>query len=283
MTSVLIPASGLIAAIAGLAIYWVHAARRESILHRLSAADAVVRPAVVSEAPFARRHRLIPWGIAIPIGIALGWLGNWPWNIAVGIAIIISFIASEADAWIYQWRLARIESQLADAIDVLVASVSAGASLQAALQQASEYTPRPLRDEITEMVARLRLGDAPPDVFDLLRQRVPTETFRLFSMTLTVNWQVGGALAETLSAIGGTIRDRLEIARQIRTLGTQGTLTTLTVLAVVWLMAAMMWQADPPRFLGFIHSTVGSWLVAVSLFLQGVGVALVSRISRPKI
>ncbi|WP_417750198.1 type II secretion system F family protein [Rosistilla oblonga] len=283
MTSVLIPASGLIAAIAGLAIYWVHAARRESILHRLSAADAVVRPAVVSEAPFARRHRLIPWGIAIPIGIALGWLGNWPWNIAVGIAIIISFIASEADAWIYQWRLARIESQLADAIDVLVASVSAGASLQAALQQASEYTPRPLRDEITELVARLRLGDAPPDVFDLLRQRVPTETFRLFSMTLTVNWQVGGALAETLSAIGGTIRDRLAIARQIRTLGTQGTLTTLTVLAVVWLMAAMMWQADPPRFLGFIRSTVGSWLVAVSLFLQGIGVALVSRISRPKI
>jgi tight adherence protein B len=172
---------------------------------------------------------------------------------------------------------------LADAIDVLVASVSSGASLQASLRQASEYSPMPLRGELSEMVARLRLGDSPPDVFDLLRQRVPTETFRLFATTLTVNWTVGGELAETLAAIGSTIRDRLAIARQIRTLSTQGTLTTLTVLAVVWFMAAMMWQADPPRFKSFLQSGVGSWLVAASLFLQGVGVALVSRISRPKI
>jgi len=283
MTGMLLPAGGLLAAIVGLAVFWYQAATREFILRRLREAEDDSRPIVDAEGPFASRHYFLPWLVVAPIGLSLIWVWGWPENIVVGMVIVAGFIGTEIDAWIYGWRLSQLESQLADAIDVLVASVSSGASLQASLTQASEYTPMPLRDELSEMVARLRLGDSAPDVFDLLRQRVPTETFRLFSTTLTVNWTVGGELAETLSAIGTTIRDRLAIARQIRTLSTQGTLTTMTVLAVVWFMAAMMWQSDPPRFTAFLQSEVGSWLIATSLFLQGVGVGLVSRISRPKI
>ena len=166
---------------------------------------------------------------------------------------------------------------------LIVQNVGAGASLQASLQQASEYTPMPLRAELAEMVARLRLGDSPADVFQLLGQRVPTETFRLISTTLTVNWRMGGELGHTLSAIGTTIRDRLAIARQLRTLSTQGAMTTITVLTVIWFMAAMMWQADPPRFVSFLLSTEGSWLIAACLVMQGLGIAMISRISRPKI
>ena len=225
----------------------------------------------------------MPWILVIPVVLMLNWYWTCPWNLAIGVGFVLGLVGMEIDAWFYQWRLSRIEAQLAEAIDVLVASVGAGSSLQASLLQASEFSPLPLRTELAEIVARLRLGDSPPDVFGLLQQRVPTETFRLFSTTLTVNWQVGGELSETLAAIGSTIRGRLAIARQLRTLSTQGTLTTLAVLGVTWFMAAMMWQADPPRFLSFLFSTVGSWVVAASLFLEGIGIALVSRLSRPKI
>lgn len=283
MTGVLVPVGGLLAAILGLAFYWYRAAQREFVVQRLRASEEDVEREYQTEAVFASRHRLIPWLVVIPLGVLVAWWGSWPVNITCGIVLVVGSIGMEIDAWIYQWRLSRIEAQLADAIDVVVSSVSAGASLQAALQQASEYSPMPLRAELAEMVARLRFGDSPVDVFVLLEQRVPTETFQLLSTTLNVNWQVGGELAGTLAAIAGTIRDRLAIARQLRTLSTQGTLTTLTVLVVVWFMAAMMWQSDPPRFVSFLLSEVGSWLIAVGLLMQGIGVALVSRISRPKI
>ncbi len=283
MTGVLIPAGGLIAAVLGLAAYWYHVVQRDLVVRRLNETETEADFVDEIEQPFARRYRLLPWLIAVPIGIAIAWFWGWPWNIAAGVIFVLALIGSEVDAWIHQWRISRMESQLADAIDILVASVGAGSSLQASLNQAAENSPMPLRGEMQEMVARLRLGDSPPDVFSLLSQRVPTETFRLFATTLTVNWQVGGELGETLAAIGSTIRDRLAIARQLRTLSTQGTLTTFTVLGVVWFMGAMMWQADPPRFLSFVGSTVGSWMIAAALFLQGVGVALVSKISRPKI
>jgi tight adherence protein B len=166
---------------------------------------------------------------------------------------------------------------------MLVASVQAGASLQSAMEIVSNDIGQPLERELQEMVARLRLGDAPQAVFNLLQQRVPIETFRLFCTTLSVNWEVGGGLANTLASIGQTIRDRMAIARQIRTLSTQGRITTLAVLSITYFLFAMMWQSDPSRMLGFLSTSVGQGLVTAALLAQGIGIAMVAKISRPKV
>jgi len=280
MGAILIPV-GLLAAAVGIGYYWLESWRREQVRVRLSnqEVDAVELP----ETPFATRHYISPWIVAILMGWLLWYLLSFPFEIACSVAFVVGLLGMELDAWILEWKQGRIESQLADTIDTLVSSVSAGSSLQGALTQSAEYAPLPIKRELDEIVARLRLGDPPTDVFNLLGQRVPMETFRLFSTTLAVNWEVGGSLSETLAAVGSTIRDRLIIARQIRALSTQGRLTTLTVLAVVWFMAAMMWQSDPPRFLGFVLSPIGIALMTAVLVLQGVGVAMVSKISRPKV
>lgn len=282
MLQFLVPLLFLILASAMLALYWVRAARRETVRRRLEdQAEEMVEE--LPEQPFASRHRLIPFILSLIIATAFALLTNCPDNIAVGIGFVFLFVGMEADAWIYRWRIARMESQLADTTDILVSSISSGASLQASLTQAAEFSPIPLRYELEEMVVRLRLGDSPNDVFEMLGQRVPTEAFKLLATTLIVNWNAGGELSTTLSSIASTIRDRLAISRQIRTLSTQGALTTVIVLLAIWFMAAMMWQSDPIRFEGFIRSESGSWLISGGLLLQGIGVALVSRISRPKI
>ena len=282
MNSLVLPVGGLLAAIGGVAYFWWQAGIREHVRLRLS--DVESAPTATERLrAFTVRYRWVALLVGVACATLFAFLFAWPLNISIALGLVIGILALEIDAWIYEWKLSRIESQLADAIDVLVASVGAGSSLQGSLGQAAEFSPMPLRRELTEMVARLRLGDSPTDVFYLLSQRVPSETFRLLSTTLSVNWESGGGLTQTLAGIGQTIRDRLVIARQIRTLSTQGRLTSATVLAVIWFMAAMMWQADPPRFESFLLSTLGSWLITVSLVLQGFGVALVSRISRPKV
>lgn len=280
MGAILFPA-GLLAAAAGIGYYWLESWRREQVRVRL--ADREDELAELPAEPFARRHYVTPWLVAIVVGWAVWFWLAFPLGIACGLAFVVGLLGMELDAWILEWQQGRMETQLADAIDVLVSSVSAGSSLQNALGLASEYAPMPLKRELDEIIARLRLGDPPTDVFNLLGQRVPMETFRLFSTTLAVNWEVGGSLGETLAAVGSTIRDRLIIARQIRSLSVQGRLTTMTVLTVTWFMAAMMWQSDPPRFFGFVLSPIGIALMTAVLVLQGIGIAMVSKISRPKV
>ena len=274
---------GLSAAIGALVWYWRHTFIREKIRERLIADEDATALAELTERPFARRHYILPWIGGTIITALLIWGISCPTNIAVAVGIVTALILTQVDAWILEIRQSRIESQLADCIDMLVASVQAGASLQSALEAASNDMGQPLRRELQEMVARLRLGDAPTDVFELLRQRVPVETFRLFCTTLSVNWEVGGGLANTLASIGQTIRDRMTIARQIRTLSTQGRITTMVVLGITYFLGAMMWQADPSRMYGFLGTDAGQWLVTVALLLQGIGIALVAKFSRPKV
>lgn len=273
---------GLLAAVSAVAYYWRRVAIRDRIQQRLQDATTEAQ-AIAAERRFARRFYWIPVVVGVATLPLFIFLWQWPINISVGVCIIVILIGLELEAWVYELRLTQIETQLADAIDVLVASLGAGSSLPASLAQSAEYSPNPLKREFTEMVARLRLGDDPEDVFELLSHRVPSDTFRLFATSLIVNWKVGGGLSDTLAGVGKTIRDRLTISRQIRTLSTQGRFTTAAVISVVWFMAAMMWQADPGRFIGFVSSDVGTWLITAALVMQGVGIALVSRISRPKI
>ena len=274
---------GLSAAIGAVAWYWRRAWYRDQVRQRLESTTEVSEVAAPTGRPCAGRHLVLPWVAGVIVSLTVALALNWPTNISAALGFVVALLLTQLDAWILEMRFNRIETQLADCIDMLVASVQAGASLQSALEVATGDTRQPLRRELEEMVARLRLGDAPVDVFELLRQRVPVETFRLFCTTLAVNWEVGGGLAQTLASVGQTIRDRMAIARQIRTLSTQGRITTMSVLFVTYFLAAMMWQSDPARMLGFLSTSVGQMLVTVVLALQGIGIAMVAKISRPKV
>lgn len=286
MGTILVPA-GLLTALVGVGLFWLQSLRRQRVRSRLEppaeAEDSVDLEQVTTALPFARRHHLWVGLAGVAVVVLFAWGLRCPLPLACGLGLIAGLVGRELDAWVLEYRHGKIEMQLADTIDLLVAAVGAGSSLQTALARAAEYAPSPLREELSDLVARLRLGDFPAEVFRRFANRIPLETFRLFALTLSVNWEAGGTLTETLSAVGMTIRDRVAVARQFRALSTQGRLTTGVVLSITWFMAAMMWQSDPARFTRFLLSPTGIWLVTVCLVLQGFGITLVSRISRPTI
>jgi Flp pilus assembly protein TadB len=109
---------------------------------------------------------------------------------------------------------------------------------------------------------------------------VPLETFRLFATALSVHWDVGGSLATTLATIGRTIRDRIELSRRMRTQGIEAHLSVMLVLLLAYLLAYLMWQANPERFRAFVASDIGSDLTAIVILLQAVGLVWMARISR---
>ena len=133
-----------------------------------------------------------------------------------------------------------------------------------------------------EVAGRIRLGDDAAEVFRSLAERVPLETFLLFSSALSVHWEVGGKLTSTLTTVGRTIRDRIEVARRIRSNTAQSQFSTLAVIALTYFVAAIVWRNDPERMGEFVRSTVGSWFVAGSVLLQAFGIVWMNWISKPK-
>src|SRR6202043_1613176 len=124
----------------------------------------------------------------------------------------------------------RIEQQLSDAIDLMVAALQAGAGTLSALENAVQEARRPLRAQLTEVLGRIRYGDDPQLVLHALEQRVPLEVFRLFVSALSVHWETGGSLAPTLATVGRVVRDRIEVSRRIRSLTAQSRVSVVAVM-----------------------------------------------------
>ncbi len=147
---------------------------------------------------FLVRHRFLPWMVGLLAAgflyFALGWAP--PFVIAVGL--IVSLLAGQLESYLAVRRTARIETQLADAIDLMVAALGAGAGVTDALENAMGESRRPLRPQLEEVVGRIRFGDDPRTVYHGLTQRVPLETFLLFSSALSVQSETGGSLAPNL-------------------------------------------------------------------------------------
>lgn len=240
------------------------------------------QPPVGSVRVFARRHYLLPWILAFAVGLGLRWGLIWPWPFVAAISAMVGLLGQQLDAAWLATRTDRIENQLADAIDLMVAAVKAGASLEGALTSAIDDSPNPLRSQLEEVLARMRLGDDLVAILIALTRRVPLETYRLFATTLIVNWEVGGPLAATLAQIGRTIRDRIELSRRMRSLTAQARVSVVSVLAVTYFIAALMWRSDPERMLPFLRSSVGQGVAATAMFLQGVGIVWITVLSKPR-
>jgi tight adherence protein B len=229
-----------------------------------------------------RRFRFVPWLLAAVLGFSLWYVMAWPIGFAIAIAVVAGLLGWQLEDWWHGKRTDLLENQLADAIDLMVAAVKAGSGLQAALESASGNARRPLKPQLDEVIGRIRLGDDPIESLMGLSDRVPLETFRLFTTALAVNWQVGGRLAQTLANVSRTIRDRIELTRRMNSMSTQARFSVASVLGVTYFLGALIWRNDPQRMQGFLASNFGQYATIAAVILQGLGVVWVARLSKIK-
>jgi len=276
--------AGLLLGLGLIAAYWRNAHVQELSRQRMEVGDEPPALAAPERSPmlrsFPKRYRLLPWLLGILAAALLYLVLGWATAYVVAVALIVGLVGAQLEAYLAGESIVRIETQLADAIDLMVSALGAGGGVTEALTNAVAETRRPLRPQLEDVIGRIRLGDSPPAVYRSLAERVPLETFVLFTSALSVHWETGGSLAPILAAVGRTIRDRIEIARRIRSNGAQSQMSTYAVLGLTYFIALVMWRTNPGQLAKFLATTGGQWAVSGTIVLQAVGLAWMALISR---
>ena len=263
---------------------WHHArtvalARLEALL-RKPKAEAEAGPVRRRITTFPPGYPLVAPGAAAGVAVSLWMLTPLPLQVVVAAGLLVGVLAYLVEEYRREQQSALIESQLAAAIDLMVGSLRAGASLLAAFESALEEIDAPLRPYVQEVAGRIRLGDDPRSAVSDLQVHVPLETFRLFATSLAVHWEVGGSLATTLSTVGRTVRDRTELSRRVRAQGVESNASVAVVLGIAYVLGFLMWRTNPARLEAFVVTTFGTMLVAGAITLQAIGLLWMSRLSR---
>ncbi len=283
------PAIGLasITAVLAAVVYgWRRMALRQLALERLAepveVSAGIIALARPPAGPLRRPWRFVPWVLGLVIGLVLFFIFGFWLVYSAAIGLILALLAAELEGYLAQRRAARIETQLADSIDLMIGALGAGAGVSNALAAAAEEARQPLRAQLDDCLGRIRLGDDPKQVFRGLAERVPLETFTLFASALTVHWEVGGSLTPTMAMVARTIRDRIEISRRIQSNTAQSQLSTVFILLLTYFIAAIVWRNNPGQMETFLRTDLGSYFVAGAMVLQAAGMVWMNWLSRPR-
>jgi len=229
---------------------------------------------------FPVRYRFAAPVVGIAVALVLSFVVGLPFDVSAAAGALFGVMTHLAEEYRGEQQTAIIETQLATAIYLMVGSLRAGASLLSAFESALEEVGPPLRPYFQDVAGRIRLGDDPRAAVSDLQVHVPLETFRLFATSLAIHWEVGGSLATTLSTVGRTVRDRIELARRVRAQSVEAHASVGVVLLITYVLGFLMWRTNPDRLNVFLGSSIGTMVVAGVIAMQAVGLIWMSRLNK---
>ncbi len=118
-------------------------------------------------------------------------------------------------------RLAAFNKQLPDTITLIANALRAGSSFLQAIEMVVREAQPPVTMEFDRVVREVNLGLAFDVALENMVRRVRSDDLELMATAITIQHQVGGNLAEILDSIAFTIRERVRIKGEIKTLTAQ--------------------------------------------------------------
>ena len=182
-------------------------------------------------------------------------------------------------------RLKAFNTNLADTIMLLANALRAGSSFLQAVEMIVRETQPPVSTEFARVIREVNLGLPLDEALANLQRRVRSDDLDLMTTAIAIHHTVGGNLAEILDSIAFTIRERVRIKGEIRTLTAQQRMSGYVVgflpVALVLLLSviaptfmAPMLQ-KPPELLGL---PAGMFILAAGGFMMLIGFVLIRRI-----
>jgi tight adherence protein B len=241
------------------------------IANSLESAGVALRPA---------EWLLLRAAIAVVGGLVGLLLGAG--SIALGVLLVLAALLGP---WIYlkmkrSKRLKAFSSGLADTLQLMSGSLSAGLSLAQSIDTIVREGSEPIAGEFRRVVVESRLGVTIEDSLDGVAQRMDSRDFQWVVMAIRIQREVGGNLAELLLTVAATLREREYLRRHVRALSAEGRLSCYILggLPPVFLLYLAL---SKPDYVQPMFTTPIGWALCFGMsVLLGVGVFWMAKVAK---
>jgi tight adherence protein B len=180
-------------------------------------------------------------------------------------------------------RQARFDEQLPSTLQLLAGALQAGHSLQQAVDTVVHEGGDPIAGEFQRVLTEARLGRPLEEAFEAMAKRTGSVDFGWTVMAIRLQRQVGGNLAEVLTTVSQTIRDRYSLKRQIKALSAEGRLSSLILSILPFLLFGALLMFNP-LFLRPLYTTgLGLMMMAGAAVLMILGIIWLRKITEIKV
>ncbi|WP_309622316.1 type II secretion system F family protein [Novosphingobium sp.] len=148
-------------------------------------------------------------------------------------------------------RTGAFTSKFPDAIELLVRGLRSGLPVTETLTIVSSEVPGPVGEEFKMVTDRIRIGKTMEDALQDTADRLNTAEFSFFVITLAIQRETGGNLAETLSNLADVLRKRAQMKLKIRAMSSESKASAYIVGSLPFIVFGMIYSINPEYLGGF--------------------------------
>jgi tight adherence protein B len=193
--------------------------------------------------------------------------------LALGVAAPLMFINVQANK-----RIKLFEAQFPVALDIFVRGLRAGYPVTSALELLVTEVQDPIASEFGLVVAEMNYGYNLRDALVNLAQRVQTQDIQMFVVSVAIQAETGGSLAEILDGLSKVIRDRHSMVLKVRALASEGKMTGWVLSALPVVTFAVAFISTPQFYLEVVDDPLFVPMVLGVLALYATGITMMRRI-----
>ena len=174
-------------------------------------------------------------------------------------------------------RVNKFNAKFADAIELLVRGLRSGLPVTETLQIVSQEVDGPVGIEFKGIVDRIKVGRTMEESLQVTADRLGIPEFNFFCITLAIQRETGGNLAETLSNLADVLRKRSQMKLKIKAMSSESKASAYIVGALPFIVFGLIWTINP-KYIGTFFTD--ERLIAIGLggaCWMGLGVFIMSK------
>jgi len=193
-----------------------------------------------------RKLTIVHYGLMI---LTFGLLSGMVFLVLFGVNIIISilmgvivgaFLPHLIINGMIKKRILSFISLFPDALDLIVRGLRSGLPITESMNSVASEVDDPVGGEFRRVMDQIRLGKNLDEALEETAQRIDSPEFKFFVISLAIQRETGGNLAETLSKLSDLLRRRQQMKLKIKAMASEGKASAYIVGALPFVMFFML-------------------------------------------
>jgi len=180
-------------------------------------------------------------------------------------------------------RMEKFQRQLPDALDLIARALKAGHAFTGGLKMVGDELGEPVGTEFEKTLYEINFGSGIPEALKGLTQRVDCPDLRFFIISVIIQRETGGNLAEILAKIAYLIRERFKLQNRVQVLSAEGKLSAIILIAIPFVIALALSVLNPAYIKTLFIDPIGKALVAFALLMMVIGMVVMKRMIQIKV
>ena len=174
-------------------------------------------------------------------------------------------------------RIAKFNNNFPDAIELMVRGLRSGLPITETLGIVASEVPGPVGLEFRMVADKMKIGRTMEAALQDTADRLGTPEFQFFVITLAIQRETGGNLAETLSNLADVLRKRAQMKLKIKAMSSESKASAYIVGSLPFIVFTLVWMINPHYMGGFFTDQRLMVAGLGGMVWMGIGVFIMAK------